>query len=348
MQRWIFLVFVLACVACVQAQSSGLLSPTQKSPAVELAQIEAQIASAKQAGNAIDPALVVRMNELIPLIKGHRSKVPATAFRSVENDGFGARAIIRPQVLSPLEQQIQELELQLMQGLSRQADDVTFLSVKEQLNLLYAQRPINRERNPLDQGADVCPATVVTGVPYTDNGTTVGMANNYGLLNPGVCPNNTNSNDVIYSFVPPFTGTYTISLDGSSYDTYLWINTTGACPGTVQVACDDDGGAGLNSQLTLNLFEVMTYFIIVDGFSTGTGAYALSITSNCNVDCEPTDIPECAGEFRGAGNEATDCDGGCDPTFYGGVESFQDILRFKRFAAAVSHTPTLTAAILGM
>lgn len=328
MKRWLLLGLVLTCFALAQAQSSGILGPNQKSPSAELEQLEALIASAKQAGSAIDPALVARMNELIPLIKGHPSKAPATAYRSLEDDGFGTRAIIRPQELSPLEQQIQELELQLMNGLGRRADDVTFQSVKEQLNLLYAQRPINREHNSLDQGADTCPGTVVTGVPYTDSGTTVGRANNYGLLNPGVCPNSTNSNDVVYSFTAPFTGTYTISLDGSSYDTYLWINSTGACPGTVQVACDDDGGTGVNSLLTLTLFAGTTYYIIVDGYSGNVGAYMLHITSDCNVDCLPTDVLECAGEFRGAGNESIDCDGGCEPAFFGGVESWQDILPF--------------------
>ncbi len=329
MKRLLILLIVMACVAIVQAENSGgLLGPNQKTPSEELAWIEAQIASAKEAGNPIDPTWLARVNELIPLIKGHPANIPVT-YRSLEDDGFGQSAIIRPQELSPLEQRIQDLEMQLMNGFGAQADDETFRSVKEQLGVLYAQRPINRERNPLDQGADACPATAVTAIPYTDTGTTATMSDNYDLLGDTCgCCGHVNSRDVIYSFSPPFTGSFTISLCGSSYDTYMWVNTGGACPGNTQVACNDDA-CGLQSSLTLTLLAGTTYYIVIDGYNNQSGAYVLNISGDCAVECVAGDLLECAGEFRGAGNEVTDCDGGCDNSFYGGVNSFQTILPFQ-------------------
>ena len=124
-------------------------------------------------------------------------------------------------------------------------DPVLRANLKDQLNGLYAVRPQNRERNPLDQGAGACPATVVTGLPYTDTGSTVGAGYDFSPISSCTYPPFT-SNDVIYSFTPTTTSRYHISLLGSSFDTYLYVNTSGPCPGTVQVGCNDDAFGGLS------------------------------------------------------------------------------------------------------
>lgn len=304
-------------------------------PDVELAELEAMIASAKESGKAIDPAWELRVRDLVSLVKNHPANqnvkgLSAIEFRSLEQDGFGTPVVIRPQELTPLEQQIQTLEQQLLNGLGEQVDDVTFLSVKEQLNELYVQRPENQiRRNPLDQGAATCPGTVVTGVPYTDSGTTVGMGNEYAEDSSATCVNFSNAPEVVYAFTPSSSQTYTVNTEGSSYDTYLYITTGGGCPGNTHVACDDDNGTGVLSSISVFMLAGQTYFIFVDGYNTSSGNYVLNILGNCSIECQPTDVLECAGEFQGPGNETTDCNGGCDNTFFGGVESWQEISPYQ-------------------
>ena len=99
----------------------------------------------------------------------------------------------------------------------------------------------------LDQGNDACPATVITALPYTDTGSTLGMVDDFvasGGMGKGP--------DVIYVFIAAIAGNYTVSLCGSSYDTGLIIRTGGSCPGTTEIAANDDY-CGLSSQASFFL-----------------------------------------------------------------------------------------------
>ena len=92
------------------------------------------------------------------------------------------KVIQSPASLSPLEQQIHDLESQLRSTSIAQAGIPNSQSnqpIKEQLNRLYSQRSINRTpHNPLDQAGDNCSQVgLITNVPYTDSGTTTGRAN---------------------------------------------------------------------------------------------------------------------------------------------------------------------------
>ncbi|MCB1060555.1 MAG: hypothetical protein KDB65_10000 [Calditrichaeota bacterium] len=299
-------------------------------PKVEIAKLEKQVSEAKQAGQAVDPGLSSRIRELVPQVSGHpgQIKAEATGYSTAEmlSTPDGAVWVNTNLDLSPLEQEISRLEWELTGGLSsQQPDEITRMNLKDRLNELYSRRPENRERNPLDQGNDICPATVITGVPYYDSGTTVGDSNNFVPITP--C-NTSLAPDVIYQFTPLAGGSYTISLCGSSYDTYLYVNTTGICPGTIQVACNDDF-CGLQSQVTVNMTVGTTYFIIVDGFNTASGNYTLALTRACEVVCQPTDILECAGEAIDSSNARLDCDGGCNNDDYGGVNTFGSIAPFQ-------------------
>lgn len=59
------------------------------------------------------------------------------------------------------------------------------------------------------------------------------------------------SSCVYYKFTPPYTGLIGINTNGSDYDTVLSIfeSCTGLFGNPTQIACDDDGGDGLQSQL---------------------------------------------------------------------------------------------------
>ncbi|MBL0062417.1 MAG: hypothetical protein IPP40_13280 [bacterium] len=326
MKRVLIATVVLCCsIYAIAAGPNPSLSLQTKAPKTEIAELETLIAKAKASGQTPDPAWTVRIQELIPLVKGHASKVPSDLTAFQVDGGFAPGAVIRPMELTPLEARIKELEFELSGGMSFQGvDPVTFANLKEQLNDLYAQRPANRERNPLDQGNATCPGTVIGGIPYTDSGTTVGMGNDYNPITP--CASSA-SNDVVYEFTPQVTQTYNISLQGSSYDTYLYVNTIG-CPGTTQVGCNDDW-FGLQSFVSVVLNGGQTYSIIVDGFSSGReGDYILNITDNCDVVCQPNDVLECA-ETPGPGFEAIDCNGSCQNNSYGGTESWQDIAPYQ-------------------
>ena len=82
----------------------------------------------------------------------------------------------------------------------------------------------------------------------------------------------------------------TVDTNGSSYDTKLGVF-TGDCGALTCVDGDDDGGEGLQSELSF-LSEVnSTYYIYVTGFSSNAGAYTLSLAcalqasmdSDCNT-----------------------------------------------------------------
>ncbi len=135
-------------------------------------------------------------------------------------------------------------------------------------------------RSPLDQGNDGCPATVISSLPYSDSGTTTGLTQD--APSPG-CP--VSGPDVLYQLVATASTSHTFSLCGSSFDCGLVIRTGGPCPGTTEIACNDDF-CGTNSQITLLLNSGQTYWIVVNGYGGGSGNYTLAVSSQVAVnDC---------------------------------------------------------------
>lgn len=64
-----------------------------------------------------------------------------------------------------------------------------------------------------------------------------------------------------------------IDLIADDFDAYLYL----AGPGLLEPLSDDDGGEGLNSQLTVTLPESGTYRVIVSSLSDGSGPFTLSV-----------------------------------------------------------------------
>lgn len=190
-----------------------------------------------------------------------------------------ASVVVASHPAMPLEEEIAMLEAQLqaLAGPSAaEPDRAAVETVKLRLNELYALRPENRrEPNPLDQGSDNCPATVISSVPYTDSGTTFGRVNNF---TPSCAPSS--APDVVYQFTPGTTGIYTVSLCGSSFDTILHIRYGGSCPGSSELACNDDTGpncTGLQSSIETTFSSGITYYVIVDGYASSSGSYVLNV-----------------------------------------------------------------------
>ncbi len=171
-----------------------------------------------------------------------------------------------------------------------------------------------RDRHPLDQGADLCPATVITSLPYRDAGWTSGLTNDYEL--PGCLAGTLGGPDVVYSFVAQRSGLHSVTSEGSYYDVVLNLRTGGDCPGATGISCGSDVAG--------NLTAGQTYYIVVDNLDSVSGYYTLSVYETASVNFQPGDIVECA-EVVDSSHARLDCNGGCNNSTYGGVNSFTTI-----------------------
>ncbi len=140
-------------------------------------------------------------------------------------------------------------------------------------------------------GEDCSTATLIPGLPYTDNGNTSSAVNDYDeSCSPFGSP--TGGQDLVYQFTPTVNMSVDLSLCGgtTNYDTRMFIYEN-ACPasgtGGNMIACGDDECS--NPPLFSNnwISEITgafltagnTYYIVVDGYgSTDFGDYTLSIT----------------------------------------------------------------------
>ena len=81
---------------------------------------------------------------------------------------------------------------------------------------------------------------------------------------------------VWYVFTPAGNGTLIVDTIGSSFDTGLGIY-RGACGALTQVGCDDDGGGGVTSKVTLTASNGISYFILSGGWSSASGSLTLHL-----------------------------------------------------------------------
>jgi len=150
--------------------------------------------------------------------------------------------------------------------------------------------------NVILQGGDTCAsATVISSLPYSDAGTTVGYTNDYDE----VCPyTGSTSPDVVYSYTPAANTSVDITLcvGTTDYDTKLYIY-EGSCPGSGYVDCNDDScSSPLYSSYVSSLANVpltggQTYYFVVDGYGGSSGAYTIEVSEYQ----PPPPPPECDG-----------------------------------------------------
>ncbi|MFN5984697.1 MAG: T9SS type A sorting domain-containing protein [Fluviicola sp.] len=147
-----------------------------------------------------------------------------------------------------------------------------------------------------------CGAPVLaTGASCTNTaGTTVGATFQSNAANGGnpTCAS-PGAPDVWYQFVAPAGGSVNIQLTaGTITDSGMGLY-NGPCGSPTQISCDDDGGAGLMSQINATgLTPGVTYFIRVWQFSSGTGTFSICLQTPppppTNVNCSIPN-PICSG-----------------------------------------------------
>lgn len=106
----------------------------------------------------------------------------------------------------------------------------------------------------------------------------------------------TGGNDRVIVFTAPEDASYTFDTFGSSYDTKLSLHADCA----TQLACNDDAGGGVQSQLQLDMTAGQHLRIVVDGYNGATGSWVLNVTT------EPV-LPPVCGDGMVAAPEI--CDG---------------------------------------
>ena len=85
------------------------------------------------------------------------------------------------------------------------------------------------------------------------------------------------ANDMAYGWTAPQSGTVTIDTFGSSYDTVLYV-AEGTCESPTELACNDDEGFDLQSEVTVDVTAGDELIIVVDGFGGDDGRFVLNIT----------------------------------------------------------------------
>jgi hypothetical protein len=144
--------------------------------------------------------------------------------------------------------------------------------------------------NPALQGGDtIASARLIPSVPYNDSGTTAGYTNDYDE----VCPYaDSTSPDVVYKYVSPIAQSVAIDLCNSAFDTKLYVYDAGLH----LIRCNDDFYFAAPCFVYASKIENValaagqTYYIVVDGYGTASGAYALSIDEYqpCALACPET------------------------------------------------------------
>lgn len=96
------------------------------------------------------------------------------------------------------------------------------------------------------------------------------------------CITTLNSAPGVWYKLDNVTGAVTVSLCGSSYDTKMGVF-TGTCAAPVCVTGNDDF-CGLQSQVSFTATLGTTYYVLVTGFSTSSGAFTLLATCTQIID----------------------------------------------------------------
>ncbi len=142
------------------------------------------------------------------------------------------------------------------------------------------------------------PLTTVTAPVST--GTTAGATHNF---TPSCSSGSTAPEKVHLLTLPVPVQTLVMDTIGSSFDTVLHFRDS-TC-GT-SIACDDDSGGFPNSRISQANVAPGTYAIMVDGFSTASGAYTLNVRGTvaagqvCTSALFTSGVLACAGTCNGS------------------------------------------------
>ena len=104
------------------------------------------------------------------------------------------------------------------------------------------------------------------------NGTTVGKA----AAQRGVCGGAGPEDVYVFSVDGP--GDICVSTGGSGFDTVLHVRANDCAVAAGEIGCNDDTGDTTQSELTIAAEADVNYFVFVDSFFAGGGAYTFTIT----------------------------------------------------------------------
>jgi hypothetical protein len=130
---------------------------------------------------------------------------------------------------------------------------------------------------------DLCSGAILVSCNNAYSGTTVGM--NTDVEDPGC---SAASAAGVWYLLAGTGGSVTASLCGSSYDTRIDVFSGTSCAAITTCVVGNDDFCGFQSQVTFASVIGTNYYILVNGFSTNTGAYTL------NLSCCSAGVPNCA------------------------------------------------------
>lgn len=191
------------------------------------------------------------------------------------------------------------LILMLFGGVALAADGFSILDTIEKK---ASDNPVAPDPNVILQGGDNCSDYIeLTGdLPIVDNGTTSGYTNDYGpypsepeCWQGDYWAGSSGAPDVVYKFTAPVTANYKFSLcDGTNYDSglELYFFTCPDEPTMDDYICGNDDACDLQSELSNIPLEMGDeILVVVDGYSTNTGSYTLTITADVGACCVDMD-----------------------------------------------------------
>ncbi|MEW6014631.1 MAG: thrombospondin type 3 repeat-containing protein [Candidatus Zixiibacteriota bacterium] len=123
-------------------------------------------------------------------------------------------------------------------------------------------------------GEDIANATVISSLPYSATGTTVGYNHDYDVR----CFNASTAPDVVYSYTPPANQRLDVVSCASSYHTKIFVyeNDTLTSVGCSQFS--DSCSPTLRGAIyDLPVYTGNTYYIVVDGYGGLSGNYDLQV-----------------------------------------------------------------------
>lgn len=131
---------------------------------------------------------------------------------------------------------------------------------------------------PAPANDDLAAATILTGITNLIRATNVGAT-----LQPGepMHASSVGGKSLWWSWQAPFTGSFAISTEGSSFDTLLAVYTGDSITNLQLVAANDDAeGYGFGSVISSLAFRALageTFRIAVDGFNGASGTIKLGL-----------------------------------------------------------------------
>lgn len=129
----------------------------------------------------------------------------------------------------------------------------------------------------LDPGdANACADDALEG---GTTGSTLGRAND----NTGSCGGEA-APDHAFVFTASEDGLYTFDTNGSDFDTVLYVLDGVEC-GAPELACDDDGGDSVQSEVSVVLDEGQSVTVVVDGYNANSGTFVLGTSAQTANGC---------------------------------------------------------------